>query len=178
MLERGRNGVIFIDEAHNLAVKYSDGTTPYEQQVLSQLGLFMEDEETRRTTCVILAGYEEKMAALFDPLSGDPGLLSRGRKVYFDDYSGDEAFCIFEMFAASEGLKIDPLVREHYTKLFEALSQRENYANGRTVRNIFNATFRRLKTRVVHQDEVDEKQSRTILVEDLLGFDEAMELMG
>ena len=177
MLERGRNGVIFIDEAHELAVTYGEGHTSYEQQVLSQLIQYMEDDEFRKTTCIILAGYSGEIEKLFDrKYGGDPGLLSRGTKVEFANYNAQESWQIFEKFCRKNGITIGEGVQEPYTVLFDHLSRYREFANGRSVRTIFQETSLRMKARVIEAEETDNIDE--IGVEDLLTLEEAIETLG
>lgn len=177
MLERGRNGVIFIDEAHELAVSYGDNHTSYEQQVLSQLIQYMEDEEFKKTTCIILAGYDGQIQKLFDRrYGGDPGLLSRGKKVFFPNYNAQESYQIFEKFCVKNGVSIGDGVKEKYLEVFEGLVKCPEYANGRSVRTIFRETASRMKARVVHTD--DTQNLDTITQADLLGAEEAKSVLG
>ena len=177
MLERGRNGVIFIDEAHHLAVSYGGGQSSYEQQVLGQLIQYMEDEEFRKTTCIILAGYEGEMEKLFNRnYGGDPGLRDRGRVVEFPDYNGEECWQIFEKFCEKNGISVTEGVQPIYTMLFGRLSGYEEFANGRTVRKVFRETCVRMKKRVIEGETLE--FINVITTDDLLEQEEAIEMLG
>lgn len=83
VLERGQGGVIFIDEAYDLANEDSAG---FAEEAVSEIMTFMENN--RSTTMVIFAGYTKKMHAL---LAVNEGLRSRIKHRFeFEDYSADE----------------------------------------------------------------------------------------
>lgn len=83
VLESGRGGVIFIDEAYDLASEDSAG---FAEEAVSEIMTFMENN--RSTTMVIFAGYTKKMHEL---LAVNEGLRSRIKHRFeFEDYSQEE----------------------------------------------------------------------------------------
>lgn len=84
-----RNGVLFIDEAHQLL------NSDVGRHVIKELVPIVEDVDVLRNTCIILAGYPQEMEILLD---FDQGLASR--------FDTDQAIINFEDYSASELLEI------------------------------------------------------------------------
>ncbi|MGP5164251.1 AAA family ATPase [Arthrobacter rhombi] len=132
LLEGGRGGVIFIDEAYALA---SDDSAGFAEEAVTEILTFMENH--RSDTMVILAGYNDKMHEL---LAVNEGLKSRIKHRFdFEDYSSAEI--------AEIGL--GELALGHYTvneKLYRriistAYAQSSDRSNARWVRS-FNQDLR------------------------------------
>ncbi len=144
LLESGRGGVIFIDEAYALANEDSAG---FAEEAVTEILAFMENH--RRDTMVILAGYNDKMHEL---LAVNEGLKSRIKHRFdFEDYSSAEI--------AEIGL--NELARDQYTvneELYRriigtAYAQSPDRSNARWVRNF-------------NQDLCAMQGERVILIED------------
>lgn len=137
------DGVLFIDEAYSLV---NDGEDPYGAEAVQTLLKRMEDQRDR--IVVILAGYPEPMENL---LSTNPGLASRfGRTLNFADYSPVELCRIFSTFCQKEHYTLPPTTR---ACLIDGLTwhwqqRNERFGNGRLARNLFEASLRRLATRL------------------------------
>jgi len=158
VLESGRGGVIFIDEAYSLATEDSSG---FAQEAITEILTFLENN--RSDTMVILAGYNEKMHEL---LAMNEGFKSRIKhRLDFEDYSPAEI--------AQIGLA--ELARGHYTvdeELYRrivgaAYAQSADRSNARWVRN-FNQDLRsRQEDRVILIDNPTREDLITIEAEDL-----------
>lgn len=84
-VNRAEEGVLFIDEAHSLADQYSDsGQSSPGLEVVSTLNGAMTDPN--RHFCVVLAGYESKMKAVFDLDSGFESRFGRENFIVLQDY--------------------------------------------------------------------------------------------
>lgn len=101
VLKRARGGVLYIDEAYQLAS--SDGSPrDFGKEALSALVKGMEDE--RADVVVILSGYTKPMD---DMISVNPGLRSRiGFYLDFPNYSGAELAQVVCRLAHAEGLDV------------------------------------------------------------------------
>lgn len=138
------NGILFIDEAHQLA----ELANPYGRAVIKKLLTVLEDTEVVRNTCIILAGYPEDMNRLF---AADSGLSSRfgtaNSIIFFDDYTPEELLQILDQMAANAPsipqigsgypLRLSGEYRERSLAVFHAAvnAGRSNYGNARFVRN-------------------------------------------
>ena len=107
--------------------------------------LLAKAEEHRDDTVIILAGYSDRMDEL---LACDPGLKSRfPNRLTFDDYTPAELMAIAKRMAEDDFhavLAEDALALLENTLLAKPLS-----ANGRDVRNLLQAAWKKRATRVV-----------------------------
>lgn len=91
-----RGGILFIDEAHQLA----DPNNRWGAEVIKQLLRILEDNEVTDETAIILAGYPGPMRYL---LSQDDGLQSRfgseDNIINFEDYTPDELLQVMDFMA-------------------------------------------------------------------------------
>ena len=97
-LKLAKNGILFVDEAHQML------KTPGGQEVIRRLVYALEDKNILKCTTIILAGYLEEMTEL---LSFDKGLKRRfgndSSIIFFDDYTPDELMKIMREFAEKAG---------------------------------------------------------------------------
>lgn len=168
-LKLARNGVLFIDEAHQLA------QNPWGQEVIKRLVPACENPDVASTTCIILAGYPEPMREL---LRSDPGLESRfgedRSQLIFEDYTPEELLQIMDEMAAkaSEIVQIGVPVPLEFTKgfrersrvVFEAVVAKRDFGNGRFVRNYLHDAVSQLLRRL--DDEGAGPEARTDLLTD------------
>lgn len=130
-LDKSENGILFIDEAHQLP-NSSEGET-----LLKELVPKMEDAEFRRKHCIIFAGYTTEMGKVF---AVDPGLESRfpvGNRIKFQNYTAKELTDILESMAASANEKTDKkfLERTEIALAGYLSAPRTNFGNARYMRN-------------------------------------------
>jgi ATPases of the AAA+ class len=132
IIDSALDGVLFIDEAYSLV---SGSSTDYGNEAVSTLLKRMEDDRDRLV--VILAGYPEDMQRFIE---SNPGLQSRfNRYIEFKDYSAEELFEIFELYAGRYEYNLTQgaadLLRTAFT---DAVTRRDkHFGNGRYVRNLF-----------------------------------------
>lgn len=154
-LKLAKNGILFIDEAHQL-VKWNTG-----HQVLQELITVLEDPSITSCTCIILAGYPREMGQLFET---DQGLKSRfgtdDAIISFPNYSADELFLILKDMAgrankvpqirAHAPLILDPEFEETSKELFtlEVRKGDKNFGNARFVRNYLRNCYKQLLRRM------------------------------
>ncbi|MGD9487592.1 MAG: AAA family ATPase [Calditrichaceae bacterium] len=144
VIDSAMGGVLFIDEAYSLIV--NESKNDFGQQAIQTLLKRMEDDADRFV--VIAAGYPDEMDQL---INSNPGLNSRfKKKIQFPDYNPDELFKIFKLMMDKKELRLTDEAVEKAKNLFVQLyeSRGENFGNGRTVRNIFEATLENQSFRV------------------------------
>ena len=131
VVDSANGGVLFIDEAYSLSPKESG--KDYGHECIATLLKEMEDK--RDSLCVILAGYTKEMNEL---LKVNPGFDSRIQfKLEFPDYTEEELYKIFKQMAKNENYKIANNVKEIVIKYFSEQKKKENFANARCARNLF-----------------------------------------
>lgn len=129
---RASGGVLFIDEAY---VLQSD---PRCSSCISVLLDVMERE--RDNIIIILAGYEAEMKAF---LSKNQGLESRFPvTLKFDDYSIEEMTRIFILMCNKYNFTVSDKGLEKFEKIINIEKESKHFGNARTVRNIFEQSFR------------------------------------
>jgi SpoVK/Ycf46/Vps4 family AAA+-type ATPase len=166
LLESSKNGTLFLDEAYGLAGRQDSGAD-FNKEAINELIAFMDKPENRKRCCLIFAGYKREMEGFFQSNSG---MRSRGEVVYFDDYTPEEVYRIFEIFCRKEGYAISDGIREHYLPIIEKLSKGRYFANGRTARTIFERTESKMMSRIAASSA--ESVEIAITKEDLLSYDE------
>ena len=140
-------GVLFIDEAYTLTPE--DSKNDFGKEAVDCLLKSMEDH--RAELVVIVAGYPQDMKRFID---SNPGLQSRfSRYVEFEDYSGVEMtqilsdLCRLNEYRMEAG--VSTLLRDYFDGL--ARAKGKGFANGRSVRNLFEKLLRAHSTRISHR---------------------------
>ena len=146
VIDSAIGGVLFIDEAYALTPRGRGGGTDFGKEAIDTLLKRMEDD--RGKFIIIAAGYSEPME---DFINANPGLKSRFTKfIDFPDYKPDELKGIFELMVRSEGRtladNVNPILDMLFKKIYE--DRDDNFANGRTVRNIFQGVLQNLASRI------------------------------
>lgn len=175
--ENAKNGVIFIDEAHQFL---DEGDHDQGRSILRALVPILDRPEVYNSTCVILAGYTDKITAL---LQDDDGLERRFPKlnrIRFDNYTATELTELTAFFADKNGHRFSEnfLIRAHagFEKFLENPPQ--NFGNAGFIRDTFvpaaiEKKSRRLALEELHdekaiatreQAEAIEKSKRTRLI--------------
>ena len=155
-------GVLFIDEAYSLC---EDGGRGYGHEAVATLVKLMEDH--RKEFVCILAGYPDEMDEMLDM---NPGM--RGRVQFyidFPDYSAAEMLEIFDSMCRAEGYAASEGARAALEEFFEKLTREEDFANGRTVRRVFEQIRIKQAVRSERMD-IEEEDVRAVM--------EAMPLRG
>jgi SpoVK/Ycf46/Vps4 family AAA+-type ATPase len=137
-------GILFIDEAYTL--KGAEGSNDFGQEAIDTLLKRMEDD--RGKFVVIAAGYEHNMEIF---IQSNPGLKSRFTHfIHLADYKPDELFAIYVSMAKQNGYAITDDAQVLAKEAIEAIyrSRGQDFANGRTMRNLFDETKRRLASRI------------------------------
>lgn len=134
VIDRANGGVLFIDEAYSISAYIKDeGGRDYGAECIATLIKEMEDK--RDSLCVILAGYSKEMEHM---LNVNPGFESRIQfKINFPDYSKEELYDIFKEMAKKENYNLSSNLKKILIEYFAKEKQKENFANARCVRNLF-----------------------------------------
>ncbi len=137
LIDRALDGVLFIDEAHQLIQGQGD---EFGHEAVGALVTRMDRERNR--LCVIMAGYPDPLRRL---IASDDGLKQRfGSHIIFEDYTPDELTAIFDLMAANAvNRNLPPVSGE--TRAAVNIVLREMYrvrdpgewANAREVRKLF-----------------------------------------
>lgn len=132
IVESALGGVLFIDEAYSL---FAGDRRDYGEEAVSTLVKMMEDH--RKDFVCILAGYTKQMDEM---LGMNPGLRSRIQfYLDFEDYNAAQMTQIFENMCHSEKYTLSTDASTVIADIFQRLDKNKitSFANGRTVRNIF-----------------------------------------
>jgi SpoVK/Ycf46/Vps4 family AAA+-type ATPase len=141
--DRAEGGILFIDEAYSLCQNPHDS---FGLEAVAALLKRMEDD--RGKYVVIAAGYEKEMQ---DFLAVNSGFKSRFTKtLHLADYKPDELYEIYTKMAASENFVLDDGAKEAAKKATADFfaNRGPDFANGRTIRQFFEASVRRMGMRV------------------------------
>jgi DNA polymerase III delta prime subunit len=162
-IDEALDGVLFIDEAYTLIDE--SGQDQYGREAVQTLLKRMEDQRDR--LIVILAGYPVEMRRM---IRSNPGLSSRvGTTMHFDDYP-PEALCrIFELIANKAKYTIPTESRRRLLRGFTYLfiGRDRHFGNGRTSRNSFERSVRRLANRLANLTEINRELLTTLQPEDI-----------
>ena len=168
LCDKAMGGILFVDEAYTLAPLSQSGDKDQQgTQALEQLMKRMEDD--RGKFVVIAAGYRQEMDNLFRI---NPGV--RSRFSYFlniDDYTPDQLYKIMCVFAKEKKYVFTPEAEELTLKMITELynSRGKDFANGRTMRQIFEKIVAKQAERLQKVDisTLTNEQMMTIDVADI-----------
>lgn len=132
-LRRAKGGLLFIDEAHQLA------DTEEGRALVREMVPLIDRAEFRTTTCLVLACYSTHKARL---LAIDPGLNSRfpaSNHIPFNHYRPHELVAIMKGIAAEmhETLSDDFCARTEYALSRHLVTPQPNFGNGRYMRDTY-----------------------------------------
>ena len=159
---QAEGGVLFIDEAYSL-VDDRDGS--YGDEAINTI--VQEMENHRDNVVVIFAGYPDKMETF---LQKNPGLRSRiAFHVPFDDYSTGELCDIARLLTRKKGLEFSEDACKKLEQLFSAARERDDFGNGRYVRNVIEKARMAQAVRLLDKDydQITSKDITTLKAEDI-----------
>ncbi len=143
LVDRASGGVLFIDEAYALTRSASD--RDFGAEAVAELVKLMEDR--RDDLVVIFAGYEREMSWF---LGSNPGLASRvAETIHVKNYTMDELVQIFVSMAGRDKFAVEPEAVSALRATIEPLMNETGFANGRTVRNLYEQAVAALARRAV-----------------------------
>lgn len=149
VIDEAKGGVLFIDEAYSITE--NDHSDSYGRECLTELTKALEDY--RDDLVVIVAGYTEPMNHFF---ASNPGLKSRFNTfIEFPDYSAEELWSMFVKLCGENDYRLADNVEECVRDIFlkQVKDKKENFANGRLVRNIYDDITMNHARRVVKMNE-------------------------
>jgi SpoVK/Ycf46/Vps4 family AAA+-type ATPase len=149
-LDEATGGVLFIDEAYALTA--SDHNS-FGMEAVNTLLKVMEDR--RESLAVIVAGYTVPMRKF---IASNPGLESRfSRFVDFPDYDTATLLSIFEVLCRQNDIVLaeGTALAASQAIATQRTLHADNFANGRSVRRLFEQSLELQTTRVVGQPGAD-----------------------
>ncbi|MCW2572172.1 MAG: sporulation protein [Frankiales bacterium] len=160
VVQSALGGVLFIDEAYTLA--RGSGGADFGQEAIDELLALMENH--RDELVVIAAGYPAEMETF---LETNPGLRSRfGTTVDFADYNAIDCQAIFDGLATQHRLVFAPDANWEMVLLMRQLVNAPHFANGRTVRRVFELALARQASRLAQVLAPTMDDLATLLPED------------
>lgn len=162
-----RNGILFIDEAYQLAESRESGS--YGLRALETLLASMENERSR--LCIIMAGYPAEMQRL---INTNPGFKSRITKwIVFEDFTATELYHIALNMLAEQQYQPDEAARQalaEHLQSWDTQRGQPDFGNARDVRNLVNEIIARQNRRIVpYLGEWAVERLRVIEVGDVVG---------
>jgi SpoVK/Ycf46/Vps4 family AAA+-type ATPase len=145
VINKAMGGILFIDEAYSLSPE--DSGKDFGQEAIDTILKAMEDH--RDNFIVIVAGYPEPMERF---IKSNPGLESRFNTfIHFEDYNAEELFEIFTGFCKPYKYKTTSEAEKYLRGYFAMLesNKKENFANGREVRNLFENAIKKQANRLM-----------------------------
>lgn len=143
-------GILFIDEAYELAVGDSNGAqAAFRSECVTELIKQMEDH--RDNLVVIFAGYTKDMQKLVDT---NAGLASRvGTIMDFTDYTDDQLLNMFKKMVRNSGMILTPEAENSVLKTIRKFKEEEDFGNGRFVRNLYEKTVTQHAYNTIDSDD-------------------------
>lgn len=162
VINKALGGVLFIDEAYSLT---TDDRDMYGKEAVDTILKAMEDN--RDNLIVIVAGYPEPMKKF---INSNPGLESRFNKyISFEDYSPQELLEIFLLICKKSAYSITDEAKEKVCQILctEYETRDENFANARTVRNLFEKVIVQQASRLYSNPNPTDKELTELTLSDI-----------
>jgi SpoVK/Ycf46/Vps4 family AAA+-type ATPase len=163
VIQESLGGVLFIDEAYALTQNVMGND--YGSEAVNTLLKRMEDH--REDLSVVVAGYTEPMKMFVE---SNPGLRSRfNRFFYFDHFTPEQLYQIFESFCKNADFIINEDAKEKLADTFELLVDKkdESFGNARVVRNLFEKCVQNQANRIIKLATISKKTLKTFTEEDI-----------
>lgn len=140
-----KGSVLFIDEAYSLL----DGKPgSFGEEAINTI--VQEMENNREDMIVIFAGYPDIME---DFIRSNPGLKSRiAFHVPFNDYNAEELYSILELMVNKKKMMLGADIKDRVLPILQIESKKENFGNGRYVRNLLEKAKLKQASRLVAMD--------------------------
>ena len=163
LFDRADQGVLLVDEAYSLT---RGGEKDFGREAIDTMVKLVEDR--RDSVVVVLAGYPDEMA---DLVEANPGMKSRfPRTIRFEDYDDDELLKIFSLISESQEYHLDESGEEAVLAFFAKQERGQGFGNGRTARNLFEASVSRHAVRMVDIAEPTNNELITLTKDDIEGI--------
>ncbi len=157
--ERGRGGVIFIDEAYSLI---STHESDYGREAINTIVQLLEDY--REDTIVIFAGYGKPMDTLLDM---NPGLRSRiSYNLQFKNYTEEQLLDILRLNAEEYKFSLDDDFIEEFKTHMKSDMHKKEFGNGRYVRDVFQRAIVTHSSNIMNIENVADDRVKTITKDD------------
>ncbi len=158
--ESAYDGVLFIDEAYELAVvSGSTNNSSFRSECITELIKQMEDNRDRLV--VIFAGYTKEMEKF---LESNAGFASRiGDIIEFEDYTTEQLTAMFRCLVHKNGLNITEKALERVSNQIEKACLQSNFGNGRYARNLYEKVIMEHAKNTFNCEDVNEL---TLITED------------
>lgn len=164
-IDKAQGGILFIDEAYNLAVP-EDPKDPG-QDIISSLLTALSDE-SKKDWMLILAGYPDKMETM---MTQNDGFKSRVPNVFhFYDYTPDELLQIAHKYCKEHVYTLTPEAEEHLKIVIgkDYAKRGKNFDNGRYVINLLETNvIKRMGKRLSGVPDISREALTTILPDDI-----------
>ncbi len=151
VIEKAKDGVLFIDEAYTLFVP--DSKIDYGTEAIVTLMKQMEDR--RGSMAVVVAGYTKEMAIFLD---ANPGLRSRfNRFIHFPDYEAPQLMQVFTDQVLDRNFRLTPAAEIRAGQMFEQMvrTKGKDFGNARAVRSYLEQVIERQAGRLREQPFAD-----------------------
>jgi stage V sporulation protein K len=165
VVDKAAGGVLFLDEAYTFANTVdAGGGDQYDREAVDTLIKLMEDR--RDDLVVILAGYRAPMMKF---LHMNEGLSSRVPVILeFPDYDLDELLGVLGSLTQESGHRLTAEAEARFRRALDDARQQPDFANGRTVRNLYEEALRHQAGRLAPLGElVTDGELATIEADDV-----------
>lgn len=170
-VEESKGGVLFIDEAYSLT--QNQAGNDFGSEAVNTIIKRMED--FRDDFAVVVAGYTEPMQIFIE---SNPGLRSRfNRYFYFEHFTSEQLFLIFENFCKKSDFLISTEAKEKIIDTFSLMEslKTESFGNARVVRNLFEKSVQNQANRLIHWSAPKNEFLKTLHEEDIPDPKETLE---
>lgn len=150
LIDSAMGGVLFIDEAYDLAQE-GENNSAFGMEAVNTLLKQMEDHKD--DLCVIFAGYPKQMESF---LSTNPGLKRRiGQRIKFDDYNPTELYEIYLLKKRLKEIKADRNFDNAIQKILNSIykDRDESFGNAGDVENILSEAIKNCALRLTTGDD-------------------------
>lgn len=165
--EEALDGVLFVDEAYLLVNTEPTGNrfaSAFDEEAYTEIMTFMDNNRDR--VCVIFAGYRDKMRIFREANPGMPGRIGEDKIISFPDYTAEELFEIFALFAGTDddGFALSAeFAREIRTVITQMVKNKtETFSNAREMRTLFDRCRECAAQRFVQTGNADLKYTLTV----------------
>lgn len=168
-INEAMGGVLFIDEAYNIAPVDDLGKCTDSEGTKAIERLMTRMENDRGKFVLVCAGYKKNMENF---LRVNPGLKRRFTHfIHIEDYTPEELTLIFKKAAQKEKYIIDTSADSNILKMFEQIyeSRNENFGNAGEAMQKFAQTKRNQANRIktIPQEDWTKEMMLTIMPEDI-----------